>query len=174
MFNFEFQNPTRLVFGRQTISRLKDLVPSGSKVLLTYGGGSILKNGVHKQVREALQGFEIVEFGGIEPNPRYETLMKAVELARKEKIDFLLSVGGGSVLDGTKFLAAAIPFQGDEWEILKTTGGVVKSALPIGAVLTLPATGSESNGSAVISRNSTTEKLHFWSKLVYPAFSILD
>ena len=174
MLNFEFQNPTRLVFGRQTISRLKDLVPSGSKVLLTYGGGSILKNGVHKQVREALQGFEIVEFGGIEPNPRYETLMKAVELARKEKIDFLLSVGGGSVLDGTKFLAAAIPFQGDEWEILKTTGGVVKSALPIGAVLTLPATGSESNGSAVISRNSTTEKLHFWSKLVYPAFSILD
>jgi len=174
MHNFHFQNPTRIVFGRQTIARLKDLVPAGAKVLITYGGGSILKNGVHKQVREALDGFQIVEFGGIEPNPRFETLMKAVELARKENIDFLLSVGGGSVLDGTKFLAAAIPFQGDEWQILKTTGGVVKSALPIGAVLTLPATGSESNGSAVISRDSTTEKLHFWSKLVYPQFSILD
>ncbi len=175
MFNFEFNNPTRLVFGRQTISRLKDLVPKGARVLLTYGGGSILHNGVHAQVRAALEGFHVVEFGGIEPNPRFETLMKAVELARKERIDFLLPVGGGSVLDGTKFIAAAVPFQGtDPWEILQTTGGVVKSALPIGAVLTLPATGSEANGSAVISRDATTEKLHFWSPLVYPSFSVLD
>lgn len=174
MFNFEFHNPTRLVFGRETIARLKDLVPKGARILLTYGGGSIMGNGVHKQVRAALEGFHVVEFGGIEPNPRFETLMKAVELVRSEKIDFLLPVGGGSVLDGTKFIAAAAPYNGDEWEILKTTGGVVKSALPIGAVLTLPATGSEANGSAVISRDSTTEKLHFWSPLVYPVFSILD
>lgn len=175
MYNFELHNPTRLVFGRDTISRLADLAPKGAKILLTYGGGSIFKNGVHAAVRKALEGFDVVEFGGIEPNPRYETLMKAVELGRKEKVDFLLSVGGGSVLDGTKFIAAAIPFEGpDCWEILKTTGGVVKKALPIGCVLTLPATGSEANGNAVVSRDATTEKLHFYSPLVYPVFSILD
>lgn len=175
MFNFEFSNSTRIVFGRQTIARLKELVPKDARVMLTYGGGSIKRNGVHAQVRAALDGFHVVEFGGIEPNPRYETLMKAVELARREKIDFLLPVGGGSVLDGTKFIAAAVPFQGaDPWEILLTSGGAVKEMLPIGAVLTLPATGSEANGSAVISRDSTTEKLHFWSAKAYPKFSILD
>ncbi len=175
MLNFEFHNPTHLVFGRQTIQRLKALVPKGSRILLTYGGGSIFKNGVHQQVLAALEGFHLVEFGGIEPNPRFETLMKAVELARAEQIDFLLAVGGGSVLDGTKFIAAAVPFAGkDPWEILTSTGKVVKSALPLASVLTLPATGSEANSSSVISRESTSEKLHFGSKLVYPVFSILD
>lgn len=175
MLDFEFSNPTRLVFGRNTIARLSSLVPKGARVLLTYGGGSIFKNGVHEAVRAALGDAFVVEFGGIEPNPRYETLMKAVRLVREKEIDFLLPVGGGSVLDGTKFIAAAAKYDGpDAWEILRTTGGVVKSALPIGAVLTLPATGSEANGSAVISRDETTEKLHFWSTLVYPQFSILD
>lgn len=175
MLNFEFSNPTRLVFGRDTIVRLSTLVPKGARVLLTYGGGSILRNGVHDAVRAALGEAFVVEFGGIEPNPRFETLMKAVQIVREQAIDFLLPVGGGSVLDGTKFIAAAAKYEGpDAWEILRTTGGVVKSALPIGAVLTLPATGSEANGSAVISRDETTEKLHFWSPLVYPVFSILD
>ena len=173
MFNFEMQNPTRLVFGRGTIPRLKELVPQNARVMLTYGGGSIRKNGVYQQVKEALPHVTWVEFGGIEPNPRFETLMKAVELARVEKVDFLLAVGGGSVVDGTKFIAAAVPFAGgDAWQIL--SGAAVKSALPIGVVLTLPATGSEANGSSVVSRDSTTEKLHFHSPLVYPAFSILD
>lgn len=173
MLNFEFRNPTRLVFGRGTIARLKDLVPAHARVMLTYGGGSIRKNGVYQQVKEALPQATCVEFGGIEPNPRFETLMKAVELARAEKVDFLLAVGGGSVVDGTKFVAAAVPFAGDCWQIL-SAGGTVDSALPIGVVLTLPATGSEANGSSVISRDATTEKLHFHSPLVYPAFSILD
>lgn len=175
MNNFDLNNPTRLVFGRETIARLKDLIPRNSRVMVTYGGGSIRKNGVFEQVEKALAGVVFVEFGGIEPNPRFETLEKAVELARKEKIDFLLAVGGGSVLDGTKFIAAAVPYAGeDAWKILTSQGGVVKAALPIGSVLTLPATGSEANGSAVISRDATTEKLHFFSALVYPVFSILD
>jgi NADP-dependent alcohol dehydrogenase len=173
MFNFEFRNPTRLVFGRGTIARLKELVPAGARVMLTCGRGSIHKNGVHRQVMEALPQAKIVEFGGIEPNPRFETLMKAVERARLEKIDFLLAVGGGSVVDGTKFIAAAVPFEGDCWRIL-SAGAAVGSALPIGVVLTLPATGSEANGSSVISRDATTEKLHFHSPLVHPVFSILD
>ncbi|HNY30589.1 MAG TPA: iron-containing alcohol dehydrogenase [Fibrobacteria bacterium] len=175
MLNFEFSNPTRLVFGRDTIARLSDLVPKGARVLLTYGGGSIFRNGVHASVRAALDDAFVVEFGGIEPNPRYETLMKAVRLVREKEIDFLLPVGGGSVLDGTKFIAAAVKYDGpDAWEILRSNGGCVKAALPLGAVLTLPATGSEANGSAVISRDETTEKLGFWSELVYPRFSILD
>ncbi len=175
MDNFEFSNPTRLVFGRGTIARLKELVPANARVLLVYGGGSIFRNGVHAQIKDALAGRTWVEFGGIEPNPRFETLVKAVELARREKIDFLLAVGGGSVIDGTKFIAAAVPFAGsDAWEILTSQGSVVKTALPLGAVLTLPATGSEANGSSVVSREATTEKLHFWSPLVYPVFSVLD
>jgi len=175
MLNFEFHNPTRIVFGRDTIARLSSLVPAGSKVLLTYGGGSIFRNGVYAQVRKALTGFQVEEFGGIEPNPRFETLQKAVALVKEKKIDFLLAVGGGSVLDGTKYISAAACYQGaDPWNILRTAGEGVDTALPIGAVLTLPATGSEANGSAVVSRNETTEKLHFWSALVYPRFSILD
>ncbi len=175
MNNFEYCNPVRVVFGKNTIAKLADLIDPARTILFLYGGGSIKKNGVYEQVKAALKGRKVIEFAGIEPNPRYETCMKAVELARKEKVDFLLSVGGGSVLDGTKFIAGAIPFTGgDPWQILTSGGGALQSALPIGAVLTLPATGSEMNCFSVISRNSTQEKLAFGNPKVYPAFSILD
>ena len=174
MRNFTYYNPTRIVFGKGTIAQLGALIPEERRVLMTYGGGSIRRNGVYDQVAKAMQGRTLLEFGGIEPNPRYETLMKAVALARAESIDFLLAVGGGSVLDGTKFIAAALPFDGeDPWDLCaKQTP--VHSALPIGSVLTLPATGSESNGNAVISRESTQEKLAFISEQVFPRFAILD
>ncbi|HEY9899791.1 MAG TPA: iron-containing alcohol dehydrogenase [Pantanalinema sp.] len=173
MENFTFQNPVRVHFGKGQIAKLTGEIPAGTKVLLTYGGGSIKANGVYDQVMKALAGREVMEYGGIEPNPSFETLMPAVELVRKEGIDFLLAVGGGSVLDGTKFIAAAVNFEGDPWDIL-AKGARVASALPLGAVLTLPATGSEMNGSSVITRRETREKLAFSSRHVYPRFSILD
>jgi NADP-dependent alcohol dehydrogenase len=174
MNNFEYYNPVRVVFGKGTISKVSELIGSDKKIMMLYGGGSIKKNGVYGQVMATLKGRAVVEFAGIEPNPRYETCMKAVELARKEKVDFLLSVGGGSVLDGTKFIAAAIPFGGgDPWQIL-SSGAEIKAAVPIGAILTLPATGSEMNCFSVISRDSTQEKLAFGNPLVFPVFSILD
>lgn len=174
MNNFEYWNPTRIIFGKGTIARLKDLIPPNANILLLYGGGSIFQNGVYKQVCQALDTYQVREFGGIEPNPLYETLMRAVEIARHDQIDFLLSVGGGSVLDGTKFIAAAVPFVGsDPWDIL-AKDAPIHSALPFGDVLTLPATGSEMNSGAVISRASTREKLDFGSPLTFPRFSILD
>ncbi|MEE4194986.1 MAG: iron-containing alcohol dehydrogenase [Anaerolineae bacterium] len=175
MDNFNYYNPTRIVFGKGTIAQLKGLVPHGKKILLAYGGGSIKRNGVYDQVMDALKGFELFEFGGIEANPLYETLMKAVKLVKEEGIDFLLSVGGGSVLDGTKFIAAAVclPDDVDPWGIL-TGEVVIKKAIPLASVLTLPATGSESNGNSVISRKETDEKLSFASEEVFPLFSILD
>jgi NADP-dependent alcohol dehydrogenase len=174
MYNFEFQNPVKIIFGKGEIVKVGQNIPKGSKVLLTYGGGSIFKNGVYEQVKASVKGFEVIEFGGIEPNPHYETLMKAVEIVRNEGITFLLSVGGGSVLDGTKFIAAAAYYaKRDPWEIL-SRHAPVENAVPIGAVLTLPATGSEMNGGAVITRVETTEKLSFISPLVMPAFSVLD
>lgn len=174
MENFEFVNPTKIYFGKGKIDALRDAVPLDVKVLMTYGGGSIKKNGVYDQVKSALADRNVVEFGGIEPNPKYETLMKAVELVKNNQIDFLLSVGGGSVLDGTKFIAAAAEYNGDTpWDILSKHSEIT-SALPIGAVLTLPATGSEMNGNSVISRKETQEKLAFGSVLVNPKFSILD
>ncbi|AEC17050.1 L-1,2-propanediol oxidoreductase [Gallibacterium anatis UMN179] len=174
MFNFTLHLPTKILFGKGQIAEIKNQIPTGAKILMTYGGGSIKRNGVYDQVLDALKGFEIVEFSGIEPNPQFSTLMKAVELGRREKVDFLLAVGGGSVLDGTKFIASAINFQGDEWEIVKSRGTVIKSALPIGAILTLPATGSEMNGNAVVSRKETQDKLGFFSPFVKPQFSVLD
>lgn len=173
MFNFTFYNPVRLAFGKGQIASLPSHLPAGAKVLMTYGSGSIFKNGVYDQVKKALSGFEVLEFGGIEPNPTFETLMKAVEIARAEKVDFLLAVGGGSVLDGTKFIAAAIPFEGDPWTILSHHAAIPK-AVPLGAVLTLPATGSEMNTNAVISRSETQEKLAFSSAQVFPKFSVVD
>jgi len=174
MFNFTYHNPVNIVFGKDTIAKLSELIPREEKILITYGGGSIMKNGVYDQVVKALKQHTTLTFGGIEPNPRYETLMKAVELARSENVTFLLAVGGGSVLDGTKFIAAAIPFtEGEEWDIL-SKGAEVKKAVPVGSVMTLPATGSEMNCGAVISRKSTDEKLVFMNPLVYPKFSILD
>lgn len=174
MYNFEYQNPVKIIFGKGEIQKVGENIPAGSKILLTYGGGSIFKNGVYEQVKAAIKGFEVVEFGGIEPNPHYETLMKAVEVVKQENITFLLSVGGGSVLDGTKFIAAAAFFtQGDPWQILSKQAKI-ENALPIGAVLTLPATGSEMNGNSVVTRIETTEKLSFASQKVMPLFSILD
>lgn len=174
MYNFEYQNPVKIIFGKGEIQKVGENIPAGSKILLTYGGGSIFKNGVYDQVKASIEDFEVVEFGGIEPNPHYETLMKAVEVVKNENITFLLSVGGGSVLDGTKFIAAAALFtQGDPWQILSSQAKV-ENALPIGAVLTLPATGSEMNGNSVVTRVETTEKLSFASLKVMPLFSILD
>jgi NADP-dependent alcohol dehydrogenase len=174
MLNFTYHNPTKIVFGKGAIAQLPDLIPPSRRILMTYGGGSIKKNGVYDQVSRALQGRLLAEFGGIEPNPLYETLMKAVALARETGADFLLAVGGGSVLDGTKFIAAAIPYEGgDPWDILDKEAPVQK-AVPMGTVLTLPATGSEMNSFGVISRASTREKLAFGSPHTFPVFSILD
>jgi len=176
MNNFTFQNPVKILFGKGQISRLAEELPVGVKVMLTYGGGSIFKNGIYRQVKEALAGRDVIEFGGIEPNPKLETLIKAVALCKQEKVEFLLAVGGGSVLDGTKFIAAAVRFPGDDpWDILaKRSKTIITDALPLGSVLTLPATGSEMNGGAVISRIDTKEKLVFSSPLVMPRFSVLD
>ena len=173
MNNFEFCNPVKVVFGKGSIARLSALIPEGSKVLMVYGGGSIKKNGIYGQVTKALEGFEVTEFPGIEANPHYETCMKAVEVVKEKKIDFLLAVGGGSVIDATKFIAVSVGFEGDPWDIL-SKGGEIKNALPLGTVLTLAATGSEMNERSVISRVSTCEKLNFASPLVFPKFSVLD
>lgn len=173
MNNFDFYNPTKLLFGRGKIAQLAKEIPADARVLVTYGGGSIKANGVYDQVTAALKDHVWMEFGGIEANPRYETLMQAVELVNREAVTFLLAVGGGSVGDGTKFIAAAAQFDGEPWDILARSA-TIRSALPLGVVLTLPATGTESNGNAVISRNSTNEKLAFGSALCYPKFAVLD
>lgn len=174
MFNFEFHNPTKIVFGTDTIAKLDQLVPANARVLILLGGESARKNGTLAEVRAALGAREVQEFNGIEPNPSYETLMQAVELIRREKLDYLLAVGGGSVIDGTKFVAAAVPFVGEPWDILTTHGQVVTAALPFGSVLTLPATGSEMNNGSVITRKASHSKLAFMSTHVFPQFSILD
>lgn len=174
MTNFQYYNPVKILFGKGQISQLSKQIPTDARIMLTYGGGSIFKNGVYDQVKLALTDRKLVEFGGIEANPTYETLMKAVEMARAENVDFLLSVGGGSVLDGTKFIAAAIPFTGaDPWQIVAGRAKIT-TAIPLGAVLTLPATGSEMNYYAVINRKETQEKKGMGNPLVYPKFSILD
>lgn len=174
MNNFSFANPVKVIFGKGTIAELSNEIPKGKKVLIIYGGGSIKKNGVYEQVINALKGFEHFEFSGIEPNPHYETCMQAVTLIKEKNIDYLLAVGGGSVIDATKFISAAACYEGaDPWEIL-SQHAEVKAALPIGVVVTLPATGSEMNTGAVITKASTKEKLPFASELVYPKFSVLD
>lgn len=174
MRNFDFYNPTRIVFGKGRIADLSKLVPSGAKVLVTYGGGSIKKNGTYDEVLEALKDYTVLEFGGIEPNPTYETLMQAVEVVRKEGITFLLAVGGGSVIDGTKFIATAAHYEGDPWEILTTFGSKIGQVVPLGAVLTLPAAGSEMNMMAVISRKETQDKLAFGHPDCFPKFAVMD
>lgn len=174
MQNFDYYNPTRIVFGENTIGRLNELLPAGARVLLLYGGASAEKNGTLAEVRAALAGYDFAEFGGIEPNPSYETLMRAVAQVRREQRDFLLAVGGGSVIDGTKFVAAAALFDGEPWQIMQARGENVTRALPLGSVLTLPATGSEMNNGAVITRRATHAKLPFHSQHTFPQFSILD
>jgi NADP-dependent alcohol dehydrogenase len=174
MRNFEFYNPTKLVFGKGQIRQLAKLVPAGAKVMLLYGGGSIMKNGIYDQVKQALAGFEVAEFGGIEANPEYQTLLRALEAIRAERADFLLAVGGGSVIDGTKFLAAAALYEGGEpWDILEKRLRTDK-AMPFGSVLTLPATGSEMNSGAVVSRSETQQKLGMGGPGLFPQFSICD
>jgi NADP-dependent alcohol dehydrogenase len=173
MENFNFYNPVLVLFGKGKIAEISNQIPKGAKILMTYGGGSIKKNGVYDQVMEALEGFDVTEFSGIEANPHFETLMKAVEITRSKKIDFLLAVGGGSVVDGTKFISAATHFEGDEWNILAKRAPVHK-AIDLGAVLTLPATGSEMNNGGVVTRAATKEKLAFSSSLLFPKFSVLD
>ncbi|WP_447635453.1 iron-containing alcohol dehydrogenase [Flavobacterium microcysteis] len=174
MLNFELYNPTQLVFGKGQIAKISDLIPKEAKVLITYGGGSIFKNGVYDQVRKALHGYDITEFGGIEPNPRYETLMKAVEIIREKQLDFILAVGGGSVIDGTKFISAAVKFDGKPMDILQKGIRILDNTVPFGTVLTLPATASEMNSGAVITINETQEKLSFGGPALFPKFSICD
>jgi NADP-dependent alcohol dehydrogenase len=175
MQNFTYKNPTEILFGKGMIREIAGRVPKDLSVLFLYGGGSIKKNGVYEQVKAVLKGFRTIEFGGIEANPLYETCLRAVEIVKNEKVGFILAVGGGSVLDAAKFIAAAACFDGaDFWVILREHGANVKAALPVGAVLTLPATGSEANGNSVISRKETQEKLHFSSSHVFPRFSVLD
>ncbi len=174
MLNFDFYNPTRIIFGKGRIADLAKAVPAGAHVMILYGGGSVKQNGVLDEVHAALRGHKTTEFSGIEPNPSFETLMQAVEQVRKEGCDFLLAVGGGSVIDGAKFIAAAVNFEGDPWAILEKRGGNITQALPFGAVLTLPATGSEMNNGSVVTRKSLKAKMTFSSRFVFPQFSILD
>ncbi len=170
---FTYSNPTVIHFGQGMISAIAKAIDPAKKVLVIYGGGSIKSNGVYDQVAAALSGHKWMEFSGVEPNPTVETLDQAVALIRKEELDYILAVGGGSVIDGSKYVAAAACYDGDGWDILLGKHRV-KQALPLGAVLTLPATGSESNGGAVITRKSTREKLVFSSNAVFPRFAVLD
>ncbi|WP_027709884.1 iron-containing alcohol dehydrogenase [Zooshikella ganghwensis] len=172
MLNFSFQNTTQIHFGEGQIKTIRQAIPASARVLVTYGGGSIKSNGVYEQVAEALSEHTWFEFSGIEPNPSYDTLIKALDLIQQHNIDFLLAVGGGSVIDGTKFIAAAALYNGDDpWEFV-ASGQVIEQALPIGCVLTLPATGSETNVGSVVTRDGA--KLAFHSPLIRPLFAVLD
>lgn len=170
MDNFIYCNPTKLVFGKGMISKLPELIPADKRIMITFGGGSVRANGVYDQVVKALSGRDFVEFWGIEPNPSVETLREAVALGKEKKIDFLLAVGGGSVIDGTKLVSAAICSDEDAWAMVLK--GSARKSIPLGTVLTMAATGSEMNSGAVISRYETKEKYPFYSN--YPVFSILD
>jgi NADP-dependent alcohol dehydrogenase len=174
MLNFEFRNPTKILFGKGQIANLAKEIPAGAKLLMLYGGGSIKQNGIYDQVKDALQGFTVLEFGGIPANPEYEVLLKALQVIKEEKIDFMLAVGGGSVIDGVKFLSSAALFEGDDaWDILSKKI-VTKKGLPFGTVLTLPATASEMNSGAVISRHETQEKFAMGGPGLFPQFSVMD
>lgn len=171
MNNFTFQNPTKLIFGKGTIAKLAKEIPTDKKLMITFGSGSVKKNGVYDQVVKALEGKKYVEFWGIEPNPTVETLRKAIQLGKENHVDYLLAVGGGSVLDGTKLISAAIPYDGDPWDLVQDPA-LIDLMIPHASVLTLPATGSEMNKGAVISNKETHEKCAFYSS--HPQFSILD
>lgn len=173
MSNFEFFNPTQLIFGKGSIAMLEKKLPRDKKIMITFGGGSVKSNGVYDQVIKAMKGLNFIEFWGIEPNPKYETLVKAIELGKKEKVEFLLAVGGGSVLDGTKFIASGITYDGEAWDLI-LDNRKAKNSVPLASVMTLPATGSEMNNGAVISRLETAEKYPFFSLDNFPKFSILD
>ena len=169
MDNFIFHNPTRLIFGKGMIAQLSQQIPANKRIMITFGGGSVKTNGVYEQVIQALEGRDYTEFWGIESNPDISTLKKAIESGKEKNIDFLLAVGGGSVIDGTKLISAGIPYDGDAWELVKK--GSAQNTIPLGTVLTIPATGSEMNNGAVISCRETHEKYPFFSS--HPVFSIL-
>ena len=171
MYNFSFQNPVKLIMGKGTIATLSNEIPKDKSIMITFGGGSVKKNGVYDQVIKALQGYNTVEFWGIEPNPSIETLRKAIALGKEKKVDFLLAVGGGSVIDGTKLISAGLLYDGDAWDMV-LTGKPAAGTVPLATVLTLPATGSEMNNGAVISSYEKKEKHAFFAN--YPVFSILD
>ena len=173
MLNFIYKNQTEILFGKGQMSEITSLLPENAKVLLLFGGGSIKKNGVYDQAMSALADVDVIEFGGVEPNPTYETLMQAVATAKEQNVNFILAVGGGSVIDGAKFVAAAYNFAGEPWDIL-VKGAEFSNPLPIGAVLTLPATGSESNGNSVVTKKETSQKRAFSSPSVQPVFAVLD
>lgn len=174
MKNFEFKNPTKILFGKDQIQNLTKEIPGNAKVLMVYGGGSIKKNGIYKQVKDALEGYNLEEFGGVPANPEYDILMKALKVVKEKKITFMLAVGGGSVIDGVKFVSAAALYEGDDpWNIL-VDKIMPEKGLPFGTVLTLPATGSEMNSASVITRAATKEKLAFSGPGVFPVFSVLD
>ncbi|NRA76622.1 MAG: iron-containing alcohol dehydrogenase [Pseudoalteromonas sp.] len=173
MLNFIYKNQTEILFGKGQMSEITSRLPENAKVLLLFGGGSIKKNGVYDQAMSALADVDVIEFGGVEPNPTYETLMQAVATAKEQNVNFILAVGGGSVIDGAKFVAAAYNFAGEPWDIL-VKGAEFSNPLPIGAVLTLPATGSESNGNSVVTKKETSQKRAFSSPSVQPVFAVLD
>lgn len=170
MNNFIYYNPTKLVFGKGQIARLPKLIPADKRIMITFGGGSAKRNGVYDQVVKALEGRHFIEFWGIEANPSVETLRKAIALGKEHKVDFLLAVGGGSVIDGTKLVSAGLLYDGDAWELVLK--GSYDRTVPLASVLTMAATGSEMNNGAVISRYETQEKYAFFSN--NPVFSILD
>ena len=172
MNNFTFQNPTKIIFGKGSIASLSIEIPQNKRILVTFGGGSVKSNGVYQQVCDALKGHTFFEFWGIEPNPTVETLRKAIEVGKANNCDFVLAVGGGSVIDGSKLIASAINYNGDAWEIVMKRVYSSETILPLASVLTLPATGSEMNAGAVINNSSKREKFAFYSR--YPLFSILD
>ncbi|MGB0990340.1 MAG: iron-containing alcohol dehydrogenase [Halarcobacter sp.] len=170
---FSYHNPTAIEFGAGSIKTISDSINKDQKVLVVYGGGSIKKNGVYDQVIKALENHTFLEFSGVEPNPTVETMNKAVKIVKEENIDFILAVGGGSVIDGCKYLAAASLYDGDGWDFLDGTAEVQK-ALPLGVVLTLAATGSESNHLTVVSKKETDEKRMYFSNHSYPQFAVMD
>lgn len=172
MQNFMYYNPTKVAFGKGSIAKLPKLLPN-AKIMLMYGGGSIKKNGIYDQVVEQLKDYDFCEFSGVEANPEFTTLVKAIDLAKAENVEFILAVGGGSVVDGAKFVAAGAKFEGDCWDIL-AKGARIKEAIPLGCILTLPATGTETNANSVVNHSEKGKKLAFASEKVRPQFAVLD
>ncbi len=174
MLNFTFQNPTKVIFGKNTLGLIPGEIPLDARVMITYGSASARKYGVLDEVKTALKGYDLIEFGGIEPNPEYETLLKGISLIREKRIDFLLAIGGGSVIDGTKFMSAAALFADAPFLLLENAGTAITGSLPVGAVSTLPASGSEMNSRAIITRRATRIKRGLMNPFFYPKFAVLD
>lgn len=175
MQNFDYMTPTRLIFGRDAIAKLPEVMTQfGKKILLTYGGGSIKKIGLYQKVLEMLKGYDIVELPGIQPNPKYDpSVLDGVRLCKEHNVDVILSVGGGSVLDCSKAIAAGAKYDGDPWDLISYKVKA-KAALPIVDILTLAATGSEYDCGGVISRTETNDKIGYIDPLLFPVVSILD